>query len=208
MRIHVFALALGSFCASFLPAAAATVVSLGDFSNPVTLDFEGLAPGLIAENDPAFLALGITGIAATGTSDVYNTRPNSSRALGYSESNGLEVVDPGANEAFNTVTLSFASDITQFGFGVHDEDGPFTVAFRNDGVQVGLYLGDTIGSDLNTYFFEADPFDTVFIGFFGGFYLDDLTISTPPPAAVPAPLPLASLALGLGAMAALRRRRG
>lgn len=206
MRSTIFAIAFGPLLAFCLPVGAVSVIGFDEIDNARVLDFEALPTGSISASDPAFVGLGISGISATSVSDVYSPRPDSSRALGYTDLGGLEVVDPLADAALNSITFTFIDDITQFGFGVHDEDGPFTVAFQDDGSQVGLYLGHTIGADLNRFAFEVSPFDTVLISFFGGFYVDDLAVSGAA-GSVPAPAPLISTGLGLGILL-LRRRYG
>ena len=209
---------VGLLVAVAAPRAHAIVVEIGlaDFENPLVVDFETAALGPIAGNDPIFTNAGISSVTPTPIGadvDDYQDRANSSRALG-ANSSGLLIAAPGAADVADTNLwqIDFASPITRFGFGVHDQNvGPsIALTFFLNNVQVGTFSFASGSSDLDQRYFDSTvAFNALTIeqssGSSGnlGFMLDNLTVDVPEPGT----LALFGVGLvGLG-VAARRRRR-
>jgi len=191
------------------PAAqAATLVTLADFDNAVSEDFEAVAVGSIDQSNAIFAALGITGVSGTGGSDAFGIRTDVSRSLGLTSGGDLEVVDPnGGTNSFDLITFSFAAPTTQFGIAFSDQNfSDRNVTFSLGGATVDTFsLSTTNGAGLNTFFFEASTnFDSITLDL-NGAYIDAIHANNV--AAVPLPAGLPLLLAGLGAMGLASRRK-
>lgn len=189
-------------------AQAATLVTLADFDNAVSEDFEALALGTIAASDPAFAALGITNITASGGRDGFGIRPGTGRSLGLTSSGDLALFDPGTGDvSIDTVTFGFGSAITQFGIAFSDQNfSGRPVTFSLGGTPVDTFSLSTPNSaNLNTFFFETTAaFDSITLDL-NGVYIDEIHVAGIAPVPLPAGLPL--LIAGLGGLGLAARKK-
>ena len=204
------------FVCLFVGSVNATVIEIGlaDFNNATVIDFESTALGSISGTDSLFTNAGISSITATpqGTdTDTYNSRTNSSRALGGNTS-GLFIADPGTTGAADTNDwlIEFLSPQFLFGFGTHDQGTRPLVTLLFDGVQVGSLSSVPLNSDLFQLYFESTvAFNAITISQPGtasgfGFMLDNLTVET---SSVPEPVTLALFGLGLAGISFSRKKK-
>lgn len=186
---------------------AATIIALTDFDQAVVEDFNAAPLGVAAATDPLFSNLGITSIEGAYYQDRFNTRPNSSRALGVNNNGDLQVIDSNEIGLSASYSLSFANAITKFGFGIHDQRTSLALNFFNNGTIVdtlNLYSNTT---DLAQFYVQATSFDQVTISapkYWQSFALDNLTVEAPTPVPIPAGLPM--LVAALGALVWTRRK--
>ncbi|MDF2232616.1 VPLPA-CTERM sorting domain-containing protein [Albimonas sp. CAU 1670] len=201
-----------------MKAAAVAVIDAGDIASPYTEDFNSAPVGTIGISDPIFSALGIVSITGTlDSSDTYDPRTFSSRALTLNSGGDIVLIDPGAFGLLASVTLTFAAPITEIGIGWHDQGGTVAASFLLGANPVDSYSGsDQVlageAADLaHIAFRTTNAFDTFTFSIGGsGFALDDITVSgvsasVPLPAA--APLVLTGLGALVGVSARRRRRR-
>jgi hypothetical protein len=200
-----------------LASAAVVPINLSDFANPTVLDFQSAPVGTTSGTASLFTDFGISSVSATGFSftDIFNVRPNSSRAL-WINSSGLAIVGPGTTtlaELGVSYTIKFQADRARFGIGVHDQANElFSLSFFDNNALVGTSSFTSDGSaDLNMAFFESTaPFDRVTIASTtltaAGFAIDNITVETVA-AAVPEPGSAALLCVALGAFGVSRGRK-
>ena len=192
-------------------AGTITEINLGDFANVQVLDFETAPLGNISSTDALFTNFGIAqAITNAGLfSDLYNVRPNSSRAL-WSTDGMPRIVDPGAmfNAVDITYSLFFSSTHTRFGVGAHDEGGAYRFEFFNNFMNVGgITLSANDNPDLRQMYLENDmAFNSVLIRGGGGFAIDNITLegSIVPP--VPEPSAMLLFGTGIAGIVAWRLR--
>lgn len=203
--------------ASSPTSAVVSQITLGDFNDPVVLDFQSVPLGAIAGNDPIFTNIGIAQIIPTpqGTdTDGYDNRTNSSRALA-ANSTGLFVADPGTAGAADTNDwqIDFSKNITRFGFATHDQNTLALATLYFDGVQVGSLDVTPSGNDLFQVYVESTvPFNSFQISQPGtasgfGFVLDNLTLEKMDMGVIPEPITAMLGLMGLGVLGMATRRR-
>ena len=189
-------------------AGAATLVSFGDFDNPMSEDFEALPSGAIQENNPVFAVLGITGITGAGRRDRFNSRAGTGLSLGLTSSGALSLFNPGSRGySFRSVAFSFSAPTLQFGLSFSDQNfRNNAVTFRLGGSIVDTFLLSTTNrAGLNTFFFEtATAFDNVSLDLDGA-YIDAIHVGNLAPVPLPAGLPL--LLAGIGGLGLVARRK-
>ena len=204
------------FVCLFVGSVNATVIEIGlpDFDNATVIDFESTALGSISGTNSLFTNAGISSITATpqgSDTDEYNSRTNSSRALG-GNNNGLFIADPGTSGAADTNDwlIEFLSPQFRFGFGTHDQNTLPLVTLLLDGVQVGSLSNSPTDFDLFQLYFESTvAFDAITISQPGtasgfGFLLDNLTVEA---SSVPEPTSLVLLGLGLAGIGFSRNKK-
>ena len=188
-------------------AHAATVISLSDFADAKIESFDAAPLGRTNATKPLFANLGITSIRASYNKDRFNTRVNSSRALGINKNGNLRVIDPGTRGLSSSYSLVFANAITQFGFGIHDQRTRLTLKFLNNGKVVDTKRLRSRSRDLVQFYLRAAAFDQVIISARKAkhaFALDNLTVEALTPIPVPAGFPL--LLTAIGAFVWVRRK--
>ncbi|MCU0500605.1 MAG: PEP-CTERM sorting domain-containing protein [Anaerolineae bacterium] len=204
-------LALGCLALAASTVNAATIVSIGAFSNPVVLNFESLSTGPISTTDPYFTSIGISSVSvANGTSagDALDTNTDGKALASVRGSLSVvgvgDPIDNGTSGGNPLFTINFANPQTLFGYSHIDQTGNFPVTFYLGATQVDSFVFSPSSSA--PVYLQAASFDRVTIGqeagFTGGFALDNITIN-----GAPEPGTLALLGLGLAGLAASRRRK-
>lgn len=204
-----------AICSGLSFAGTITTITLGDFTSATVLDFNAVTLGNISNTDATFTSIGIASVVGTtgaSDSDTYQVRSNSSRALWMKTGGQLVVVDPGTSGLNNATTyrVNLAAAHQDFGFGVHDQDGDYSVTFFSGVSSVGsTTFNSSSQADLTqVYFNNTDAFDAVEITRIipAGFALDNITLESRAPSEVPEPSTLLLLTTGLIAGFRYRRR--
>ncbi|MGQ0792753.1 MAG: PEP-CTERM sorting domain-containing protein [Deltaproteobacteria bacterium] len=209
---------LGSILAILLMASsvnAATVVTLGDFTNPVELDFEALAPGPISTTDPYFTSVGISSVTvANGTpgGDILSANTDGQALASV---NGVLAVaavggaiDDGNSGGNPVFTITFAGNQMFFGYSHIDQFGNFPVTFllNNAVVDTFTFSGPFTAP---VYLQAVAAFNMVQIsqeaGNNSGYAIDNITFEGV--AAAPEPATLLLLGSGLAAVCLFGRRK-
>ncbi len=182
---------LGLITGVISQAGIVTSITLANFSNPTVLDFQSVPTGVISGTNSYFTNSGVASITAArgGGTDTFDSRTNSSRALWVNTSGNLVVVDPGATNLDNNpvYTINLVNSTLQFGFGVHDQQGTYTVTFFQGATNVGTTTFTPGSPDLDqVYFHDTQAFNRVQISVNGGgFAIDNITFTnTPEPATI------------------------
>lgn len=120
----------------------------------VEMDFDEmpLGPTSVADIQASFPGSALDHISVTifqGTGE-YNTQAFSGQALGAVDPDGtLGIISPddGVYQNFSQMTISFSEPISEFGFGVGDWIGQFTISVYRDDVLIASEDIDTTTSD-------------------------------------------------------------
>ncbi len=199
--------------------AVITPITIGDFNNPIVLDFESVPLGDISGTDPAFTGFGISLVTGTGSdSDPIwgDIGPDTGRALFVREdgTGQLFISQFGAGDrpAEDSVTFSIELAESHVRFGVSLASlrigDPTDLTFFDGPTVVGTITVTRPDASEPIFYFESDVvFDEVLIEHPVGnqiLGLDNITLDQ---SSVPAlgPLPMGGLTLllvllGLGAL--------
>jgi hypothetical protein len=137
----------------------------------IEMDFDEMPLGStsVAEIQANFPGSVLDNISVTlfGGTGVYNTQVLSGQGLGAVDPDGtLGIISPddGVYQNFSQMTISFSEPISEFGFGVGDWSGRFTIGVYRDDVLIAsedIDTATTDGSGSVHYIKEATLFNQV-----------------------------------------------
>ncbi len=189
--------------------AAITSIALGDFANPVTIDFESSSTGAISGTDSIFTDAGISSVSAVSPSfgDVYDSWAGVGNAL-FASGAALAIRSPGDGVFFSSVPtfeFEFIDPIYQFGVSIADHGSmDFHFEFFSNATSVGHSNVNISGGDFSLYAFESiDPFDRVEITATpDGYGFDSIVVGV-----VPEPSTWVMMLIGVVILGAVSKRR-